>query len=111
MVDSAMVSTMTMLVAADRPPMNTASASQGRSNAIGRVRTKVSASTVPSGKVSSPASAIGITNRLISSRYSGNSQMARRICCSSLLSTTVTWNCRGSSITAKAASSEIATQS
>jgi hypothetical protein len=68
MVESAMVSTITMPVAADSPPMKTSSASQGCSKAIGRVSMKVSASTEPSGKVRRPASAIGITNRLIRNR-------------------------------------------
>ena len=42
MVDRAMVSTITMPVAAESPPMKTASASQGVPKAIGRVSTKVS---------------------------------------------------------------------
>jgi len=50
MVESAMVSTMTMPVAADRPPMKANSASHGRCSAIGSVSTKVSASTVPPAK-------------------------------------------------------------
>jgi len=68
MVDSAMVSTITMPVAAERPPMNTNKASVSCWWAIGRVSTKVSASTVPVGKCSSPASATGSTNRLIRNR-------------------------------------------
>jgi hypothetical protein len=54
MVDKAMVSTMTMPVAAERPPMNTNRASVSCWWAIGRVSTKVSASTVPSRKVHQP---------------------------------------------------------
>ena len=50
-----MVSTMTMPVAADRPPMKANSASHGRCSAIGSVSTKVSASTVPLGKVQQAA--------------------------------------------------------
>ena len=68
MVARAMVSTMTMPVAADRPPMKTNSASQGWPRAMGRVRTKVSASTPPAPKVRTPARAMGRTKRLMSSR-------------------------------------------
>ena len=94
-VDSATVSTITMPVAADRPPRNTASASSGRASAIGRARTNVSASTPPPGKCSSPPNAIGSTKRLIANMYSGKSQLAFAMCRSSTFSTTATWNCRG----------------
>lgn len=63
-----MASTITMPVAADSPPMNTNSASAAFSCAIGSVSTKVSGSTVPWPKCSSPPIAIGSTNRLIASR-------------------------------------------
>ena len=43
MVDKAMVSTITIPVAADKPPMNTRTASASAPCAIGKVRTKVSA--------------------------------------------------------------------
>jgi hypothetical protein len=66
-VDSAIVSTITMPVAADSPPMNTSNASSSCFSAIGSVSTNVSASTVPSGKRSSPPNAIGSTNTLIAS--------------------------------------------
>ena len=94
-VESAIVSTITMPVAADRPPRNTTRASSCWSSAIGSASTKVSASTAPPGKRSSPPNAIGSTNRLIASMYSGNSQLARAMCDSSTFSTTATWNCRG----------------
>ena len=68
MVLSAMVATITMPVAAESPPMNTKSARPFRSAASGRVSTKVSASTLPSGNCISPASAIGSTKMLITSR-------------------------------------------
>ena len=67
MVESAMVSTITMPVAADRPPMNTSSASSSCFCAIGSVSTNVSASTLPLGKCSRPPKAIGSTNTLIAS--------------------------------------------
>ena len=67
-VAKATLATMSMLVAADKPPKNTISASQGCSAAIGMVRTKVSGSTSPSGNISNPPSASGKTNRLISNR-------------------------------------------
>ena len=90
-----MVSTITIPVAADRPPMNTSSASASCFSAIGSVSTKVSASTPPSGKCSRPPKAIGRTKTLIASMYSGNSQIALFRCFSSRFSITVTWNCRG----------------
>ena len=56
-----------MPVAADRPPMNTSSASSGCFSAIGRVSTKVSASTSPAGKCRRPPKASGSTKMLIAS--------------------------------------------
>ena len=55
----------------------------------------MSASTSPPGKCSSPPNAIGSTNRLIASRYSGNIQLACRRWRWSTFSTTATWNWRG----------------
>ena len=54
-------------VAADRPPMNTTSASSSCFCDIGRVSTNESASTLPLGKCSRPPKAIGSTNTLIAS--------------------------------------------
>ena len=62
-----MVSTITMPVAADRPPMNTTSASSSCFCDIGSVSTNESASTLPAGKCSRPPKAIGSTNTLIAS--------------------------------------------
>ncbi|MNQ40970.1 hypothetical protein D3C85_546340 [compost metagenome] len=90
-----MVSTMTMPVAADSPPMNTSSANHSWRRAMGRVRTKVSASTVPAGKCIKPAKVIGRTKILIASRYSGNSQIALATWFSLTFSTTLIWNWRG----------------
>ncbi len=67
-VESAIVSTMTMPVAADSPPMNTSSASVSRLSAMGSESTKVSASTAPPGNCIRPAKAIGSTKMLIASR-------------------------------------------
>ena len=94
-VDKAIVSTMIMPVAADSPPMNTSKARSSCFSAIGSVSTKVSASTVPSGKRSKPPNAMGRTKMLIASMYTGNSQIAFERCFSSTFSTTATWNCRG----------------
>ena len=68
MVESAIAATMTMPLAADRPPMKTKSASASWRSAMGRVSTKVSASTVPSGKCNRPPMAIGRTKMLMASR-------------------------------------------
>ena len=69
MVDTAMVSTMTMPVAADRPPTKASSASAGWPCINGNESTKLSAPpSAPAPPSSKPPSAIGSTNRLISSR-------------------------------------------
>ena len=68
MIDSATHSTITMAVAADRPPMKTATLSKGEFASIGSASTYMSLSTAPNGKVTRPASAIGITNRLMATR-------------------------------------------
>ena len=65
---SATVATITIAVAADRPPRKVNRVSRCRCSTIGRSSTMKSASTVPRGKRSSPASAIGRTNRLITRR-------------------------------------------
>ncbi len=67
MVESAIVSTITMPVAADSPPMKTSSASSSCFSAIGSVSTNVSASTAPGAKCSRPPNAIGSTKMLIAS--------------------------------------------
>ncbi|KFB70223.1 MAG: hypothetical protein AW09_004679 [Candidatus Accumulibacter phosphatis] len=99
-VDRAMVSTMTMPVAADRPPTKTSSVRPSCRCDIGKVSTKVSASTPCPAKCSRPPRAIGNTKMLISSRYSGKSHAARFRCASLTFSTTVTWNWRGRKSTA-----------
>ena len=65
---SATVSTMTIAVAADKPPMKATSVINSEWAASGSATTNISLSTRPAGKVSSPAIAIGSTNRLISTR-------------------------------------------
>ncbi|MNC87931.1 hypothetical protein D3C83_37080 [compost metagenome] len=99
-VESAMVSTITIPVAADRPPMNARSASHGWRSEIGSVSTKVSASMLSVEKCINPPSAIGSTKILMASRYSGNSQIALLRWRSSTFSTTATWNWRGRNMTA-----------
>jgi len=90
MIDSATHSTITIAVAADRPPTKTPTLSKGAFPSIGSASTYMSLSTAPKGKITSPASAIGITNRLIATRYSGNSQRARPTSASLEFSTTLT---------------------
>ena len=94
-VESAMVSTITIPVAADSPPMNTSSASASCFSAIGSVSTNVSGSTGTPEKCSTPPKATGSTNTFIASMYAGNSQIALAMCFSFTFSTTATWNCRG----------------
>jgi len=94
MVDSATLATMTMPVAAEAPPMNASMASAGWDSASGTLMTKES-EPMPSGSSICPASAMGTTNSAASSRYSGNTQRARRKSRGSMFSTTVTWNWRG----------------
>ena len=65
-VDSAIVSTITMPVAADSPPMNTNSASASCFSAIGSVSTNVSGST-PRPEVHDAAERDRQTNRFIAS--------------------------------------------
>ena len=68
MMASATHSTITMAVAAERPPTNAASASTSDPAASGRASTNMSVSTLPAGKRSRPPTAIGTTNRLISTK-------------------------------------------
>ena len=68
MMASATVSTITMAVAAERPPTKAVSASNSEPALSGKASTNMSLSMPPCGNVSSPAIAIGITNRLISTR-------------------------------------------
>ena len=68
MTESATHSTITIAVAADRPPMKTTTLSSGALPSIGSASTYMSLSTAPNGKVTRPAIAIGITNRLMATR-------------------------------------------
>ena len=68
MIDRATVSTITMAVAADRPPINASMASNGCPSATGKASTNVSPSTACPLNVSSPAMAIGMTKILIITR-------------------------------------------
>ena len=68
MIESATDSTITMAVAADSPPTKAAMVRMLEPACSGSASTNMSLSTVPAGNVSRPASAIGTTNRLISTR-------------------------------------------
>ena len=65
---SATHSTITIAVAADSPPINTIMLMMVVPDEIGSASTNMSLSTAPNGNVTSPASAIGITNRLMATR-------------------------------------------
>ena len=68
MIASATDSTITMAVAADNPPMKAAMVKNDAFTDSGNASTNMSLSMPLDGKVSRPASAIGTTNRLISTR-------------------------------------------
>ncbi len=68
MMASAMVSTITMAAAADRPPMKATSARNSEPAEIGSASTYISLSIVPGENVSMPAIATGTTNRLMRAR-------------------------------------------
>ena len=68
MMASATDSTITIAVAADRPPMKATMVRRSEPAASGSASTNMSLSTLPAGKISRPAIAIGTTNRLISTR-------------------------------------------
>ena len=67
-MESATHSTITIAVAADRPPTKTATLSRPAPPSIGSASTYMSGSTAPNGKLTRPASAIGITNTLMATR-------------------------------------------
>jgi hypothetical protein len=66
--ESARESTTIMAVAAEKPPRNTTTETSRLSKNSGSRRMKLSAVPPASGNVARPASAMGSTNRLISSR-------------------------------------------
>ena len=68
MIESATDSTITIAVAADRPPTKATIANTLDPLCSGSASTNMSLSISPLRKVKSPASAIGTTNRLISTR-------------------------------------------
>ena len=78
MVDRVIDAMMIMLVAAEKPPMKTNSASQGLPWEIGMFRTYVSARLIGIPEII-PYNAIGTTKMLISSMYSGNCHIAGRM--------------------------------
>ena len=68
MIDTAMLSTITMPVAADRPPTNTNRASHWCPAASGRDSTKLSGFVSCPAKYISPPNAMGSTKMLMASR-------------------------------------------
>ena len=109
-VPSASVSTATIPVAADTPPTKASTASQDAPALSGRSSTIMSA-LCPDGSTSTPASAIGSTNRLMSRRYRGKPQIAWARSVSRRFSTTIMWNCLGRQNAAAIDSSSSAVQS
>ena len=99
MVDTAIAPTITMPVAADSPLMKAASASAGAPVTKGSESTKVSGSARLAPKCNSPPSAIGSTNRLMSSRWPERPRWRGCTWRLSTFSTTITWNWRGRKIT------------
>ena len=90
MIDSATVSTITIAVAADSPPMKATIASKLWPCATGKASTKVSPSTGCPLNSSIPAIAMGTTKMLIITRYRGNIHAALRTSWIDVFSTTVT---------------------
>ena len=82
-VESATLATMTMLVAAEKPPINARMVSQVCPPCMGRASTKASPLNSPVGSTVSPASVIGMTNAEKTSKYSGNARRIGRILASS----------------------------
>ena len=68
MMASATDSTITIAVAAERPPMKATNASKPFPDDSGSASTNMSLSALPAGKRIRPATAIGITNRLMRTR-------------------------------------------
>ena len=68
MIASATDSTITIAVAAERPPMKAMSVNSSECASSGSASTNMSPSVLPPGNFNKPAIAIGITNRLISTR-------------------------------------------
>ena len=68
MIASATNSTITIAVAAERPPTKATSVNNSECARSGSASTNMSASVRPNGNVSRPAIAIGMTNRLMSTR-------------------------------------------
>ena len=94
-VDSATEATITMPVAAEKPPMKASSAMPRSPYAIGRVSTHASAAPSRTSGMCAPAATIGSTATLTMTRYSGTIQRARARSPVSSHSTMPIWNCRG----------------
>ena len=95
MIDSATDATITMPVAAEKPPMKASSATPRSPYAIGRVSTHASAAPSRTCGRFTPAATIGSTARLMMARYNGTIQRARLRSLASSHSTMPIWNCRG----------------
>src|ERR1700681_4203701 len=103
-VERAIVSTITLPVADEKPPGYAPSASHALLPANGSARTKVSAGTEARENCSSPVAAMGSTKMLIIAKYAGKIHRAARRSERTVFSTTVTWNCLGKQMIAAAAS-------
>ncbi len=68
MMDSATESTMTMAVAADRPPRKASTVRTSAPADMGRSSTNISGCVAPPPKLIRPAAAMGTTNTLIAMR-------------------------------------------
>jgi len=90
MADRATASTMTMAVAAEKPPTKTTAVSRLCPAPNGRAST--SRSGLVSGRNRPPAATSGRTARVVRIRYSGKIQRARRTWAGSPPSTKATWN-------------------
>ena len=89
MMATATEATITIAVAAEKPPMKVSRVTAGMSLAIGKASTKRSLDP-PEPNCSTPAIATGSTKMLIATRYSGSSHPARRSSPSVRFSTTAT---------------------
>ena len=104
-VASAMLATITIAVAAERPPRNTSTASPVAPRSIGSVSTKESGWWRSPRPAPRPASTTGTTNTVNTARYALKSQRALRMSAGSAHSTMPTRNWRGRHTMAAAASS------
>ena len=98
-----------MAVAADRPPIKATSVDQSEPAESGSVSTNMSLSMPPAGKVSDAGDRDRHHEQIDQDQIDRKHPRRARTSDSPWFSTTVTWNCRGSSTMAKVESSVIAT--